>query len=82
MIRALLKFKIRAKKAVLDPVHSQKVDLRREEMFRCLSSLIDDNRSTGNLSVFQEFSRALEAIFIIPGVFFRNSRSSERHVIN
>ena len=40
VIRALLKLKIRAKNAVLDPVYSRKIDLRREEMFRCLSCLI------------------------------------------
>ena len=29
-----------AKNAVLDPVYSRQIDLRREEMFRCLSSLL------------------------------------------
>ena len=40
VIRALLTLKIRTKNAVLDPVNSRKMDLRREEMFRCLSSLM------------------------------------------
>ena len=31
IIRALLKLKIRAKNGVLDPVHSRKIDLRREK---------------------------------------------------
>ena len=36
----MLKLKIRAKNDVLDPVQSRKIDLRRKEMFRCLSSLV------------------------------------------
>ena len=40
VIRALLTLKIRAKKAVLDPVYSRKIYLRREEMFQCLSALM------------------------------------------
>ena len=47
VIRALLKLKIRAKNAVLDPVHSWKIDLRREEMFRCLSSLLSVSEHNG-----------------------------------
>ena len=80
-MRALLKLKIRAKYSVFDPVHSRKIGLRREEMFRCFPKLSDS--TLPQKPVFQE-SKLLS--FFPADV--RNFRSSilwlflPRHLLN
>ena len=77
MIRALLKVKkIRAKNAVLDPVYLRKIDLGREEMFRCLSSLLQTTTVETQLPSYRAFSHDVMAAMLVYskqknfGIFF------------
>ena len=62
VICALPQLKIRAKNAALDPVHTRKINLRREEMFQCLSSLLNDRRGyVHNLRKFKIENKKFQA---------------------